>query len=230
MKKKGILIISGIIIVLAIAAMLIFVFSGNGDSENSAKVNLEGTWKVVAYSNLGNLTVIENEFMVFENGSTSDYRDGNVVPFVSSKYEQKDNEVTFTDLSKTYIIDKKTDNYICLYEAKDVYRCLIRYKNDDMSPIGIDDNYIIGKWDIVFGSSSQPYQDCLVFDSNGTVSRYKDGSEKAIATAEYSMENGQLVVTSWNKSMIVYPITDSSMILFEIENGAEHIWDLKKAD
>ena len=99
-----------------------------------------------------------------------------------------------------------------------------------MSPIGIDDNYIIGKWDIVFGSSSQPYQDCLVFDSNGTVSRYKDGSEKAIATAEYSMENGQLVVTSWNKSMIVYPITDSSMILFEIENGAEHIWDLKKAD
>ena len=231
MKRKGFFIVGGIVIAIAITFMLVFVFSGNDKKTDNTSIQMDGTWKVVTYVNNGEVSIVENEFMVFDNETANDYRDGNDIPYASSKYVLENNELILQDISRKYIVDQKTANYICLYEKKDVYMALIRYRNADMTDVEIEQDFLIGKWNIAYRNSSQPYAgDYLLFEENGNISQYKAGSEQAVATSQYIQEKGHLVVDDFNKDMIIYPVSNDTVILLELSADKGFIWELKKAN
>lgn len=231
MKRKGFFFVGGIVIAIAITFMLVFVFSGNDKKTDNTSIQMDGTWKVVTYVNNGEVSIVENEFMVFDNETANDYRDGNDIPYASSKYVLENNELILQDISRKYIVDQKTANYICLYEKKDVYMALIRYRNADMTDVEIEQDFLIGKWNIAYRNSSQPYAgDYLLFEENGNISQYKAGSEQAVATSQYIQEKGHLVVDGFNKDMIIYPVSNDTVILLELSADKGSIWELKKAN
>ena len=230
MKRRGFLITGGIVVAAALIAMLVFVFSGNR-AEDPTPIDLDGTWKVAVYTSDGNITIIENEYMVFHENVASDYRDGGSSPYAASKYTLENNELELPDISRKYTVDQKSGNYIRLHEKQGVYLDLIRYKNEDMSPVDVRADLLSGKWDIVYRNASQSYAgDYLLFEDNGTVSQYKAGSSEAASSAEYEQSNGHLLVNAWGKDMVIYPVADDVIMLLELANDNGFIWELKKAD
>jgi len=83
MKKKVIIGVVAAVVAIAIAVMLVFVFSGK-NAENA--FDLSGVWKVAANVNDGVVAIPQNEYMVFSHEEASDYRDGNTEPYVTSSY------------------------------------------------------------------------------------------------------------------------------------------------
>lgn len=70
----------------------------------------------------------------------------------------------------------------------------------------------------------------MLFEENGNISQYKAGSEQAVATSQYIQEKGHLVVDGFNKDMIIYPVSNDTVILLELSADKGFIWELKKAN
>ena len=228
MKKKLPWIVGGIVVIVGIIILAIFALGGK-DAVPQNTVNIVGTWKVAAYVNNGSATIVDNEFMVFDNETAKDYRDDAQEPFVVSKYELKDLDITLTDINRLYSIEQHTDNYIRLYESDKVYMELIRWKNADMSVVTIDPDAITGKWEIVFRNTDQVYAgDCLQFE-NGTIGQVKAGASEAVASAPYEIKDGHLIVSGWGKDMVIYPLTDDTFLMVEIATDTGFIWELHRA-
>lgn len=229
MKKKFLFSVCVVAVVAAITAMLVFVFSGKSNIA-SESLTVEGTWKVVVNVNNDIVSIIDNEYMVFDNENASDYRDNTTEPFAMSKYTI-DNSLSMNlpDISKKYTIKKYTENYIRLYENQNTYSELIRYPNADMSPIDFDASTFDGKWNIIYRNTSNMYAgDYMVFDG-GTASQYSGGSGDPAAVSAYSWQNGNhLFVDSWSKEMVVYPVADGTVIMVELETDKGFIWELEK--
>lgn len=231
MKKKVYFIVGGVVIAIAITIMLVFAFGGNKEDANENQLKMDGTWKVVTYVKNSEVTIVENEFMIFNNGIANDYRNGEVAPYATSEYILENNKLILQDISRTYTIDQKTENYICLYEKQDVYMALIRYPNEDMTPVELKQDFLIGKWNIAYRNASQSYAgDYLLFEENGNISQYKAGSAKAAATAQYVQKNEHLVVDGFGKDMIIYPVDSDTVILLELSGDRGFIWELNKAN
>lgn len=230
MKKKMPWIICGGVVVMAIIAMLVFVFSGNGDT-TSEKLNVEGTWKVAVYVDNGTISIIDTEYMIFDSENASDYRDNITEPFAVSKYTIDDMSMNLPDISRKYTIKKFTDNYIRLYEHADTYMELIRYYHTDMSPIDFDTSAFEGKWSIIYRNTDNVYAgDYMVFD-NGIASQYIGGSNEPTATSTYSWQSdNHLLVSRWSKEMVVYPVSEDTVIMVELDTDKGFIWELKKSN
>ena len=231
MKKKGLLVVGSAFIVVAIIAMCMFAFGGNRDEVQTAQFTPEGTWKVVAYTDASGTSVVDNEFMVFEDEQAYDYRDGEETPFVSSAFSVENNSLVLGDISKEYLVEKKTDHYFRLCEGKDIYMDLISYQNDDMGELEVEDDILAGTWEIVFRNTDQVYAgDTLVFDANGQVSQYKAGSQEPAASSDYEQTGNRLVVSGWGKEMTIYPVDEETVILVETMGDTGFVWELKKAE
>lgn len=231
MKKKIPFIVCSMVVVMAIVAMLMFVLSGKDDVV-SETLNIEGTWKVVVYFNNDTISIIDNEYMIFDADSASDYRDNLLEPFATSKYViDSSMSMSLPDISKKYTIKKYTENYIRLYESHAMYIELIRYYNADMSPIDFDATAFEGKWNIIYRNTSNVYAgDYMVFDG-GTASQYTGGFQEPIATSIYSWQNGNhLLVNGWSKEMVVYPVSEDTVIMVELNTEKGFIWEFKKDD
>lgn len=230
MKKRIPFIICGVVVLIAIIAMLVFVFISNGNT-TSEELNIEGTWKVAVYIDNGTVSIINNEYMIFDSENASDYRDNTTEPFAVSKYTIDDMSLNLPDISRKYTIKKYTDNYIRLYEQPDAYIELIKYYNSDMSPIDFDTSAFEGKWKIIYRNTTNVYiGDYMVFD-NGTASQYIGGSNEAVATSAYSWQNGNhLLVSNWSKEMVVYPVSEDTVIMVELETEKGFIWEFKKSN
>lgn len=229
MKKKIAFIVCGVVVAIAIIAMLCFVISGKDDTK-FVPLNVEGTWKVAVYVNNDTASIIDNEYMVFDAENASDYRDDTTKPFATSKYDIDDNmSMNLPDISKRYTIKKYTENYIRLYESSDTYIELIRYYNIDMNPIDFDTNAFEGKWNIIYRNTSNVYAgDYMVFDDE-TASQYSGESNEPIATSTYSWQNGNhLLVDNWSKEMVVYPVSEDTVIMVELDTDKGFIWEFKK--
>ena len=229
MKKNMIYILCGVLIVAALAAMLIFVFSGDNSPEQPT-VDLKGTWKVVAYVQNETVSIVDKEFMVFDDTSVNDYRDQADTPFATSQYSLDEALLLkLPDINRQYKVVKHTDNYICLYENETTYLELIRFASVDMSPAAPDPSVIEGKWEIKYRNTSTPYAgDTLLFE-NGTLSHYKSGSTTPAATSSYEWtEEGQLNIVLWSKNMKVYQMADGNIVMFELATDTGFVWELKK--
>ncbi len=231
MKKKILFIACSVLVATAIVAMLVFVLSGKDDTVSEA-FNIEGTWKVVVYVNNDMISIVDNEYMIFDSNKASDYRDNTAEPFAISKYTiDSSMSMNLPDISKKYTIKKYTENYIRLYESHNTYIELIRYYNSDMSAIDFDTASFEGKWNITYRNTSNVYAgDYIVFD-DGTASQYTGESDEPVATSIYSWQSGNhLLVDNWSKEMVVYPISEDTVIMVELNTEKGFIWEFKKAD
>lgn len=211
--------------------MLLFIFLDK-NSTLTETINIEGTWKVATFTDNGIATIVDGEYMVFDPETVNDYRNNDDTPYVTSKYTI-DNSMSMhlTDISKTYTVEKNTDNYVRLYENENTYIDLIRYANEDMSPLNIDISIITEKWDVIYRHTSNIYTgEYIVFD-NGNISHYRGDSDAPIATSSYSWKDGNhLIVDAWEKDMILYPISSNTIIFVETFPDYGFIWELKKND
>lgn len=229
MKKKMTFILCSVIVVVAIITMLVFAISGNGDAMPKT-LNIKGTWKVAVYVNNGTISIVDNEYMVFDAEKASDYRDNTTEPFATSKYTIDSSMLmNLPDIAKKYTVKKYTENYIRLYENQDAYIELIRYYNNDMSPINFDLDNLEGRWNIIYRNTSNIYAgDYITFDGE-TVSQYSGGTTEPVATSVYYWQSGNhLLVNDWSKEMVVYPVYEDTVIMIELATEKGFIWELKK--
>ena len=232
MKKKIPLIICAVVVAAAVVAMVIFALGGKDEAPVN-EIDIKGTWKVAAYFSDGAPSIIDNEFMVFDDENASDYRDGAAEPFAVSTYtlDNAAMELSLPGLSRKYTVEKLTDNYIRLYEHEGVYMELFRYMNDDMSPLSFDSASFEGKWNIIYRRTDKPYAgDYMVFE-NGTASQYSGGGADPVATSPYSWKDGNcLVVDKWAKELVIYPLSDTRVIMVELGTDTGFIWEFERAD
>lgn len=73
------------------------ILLATGNVEDSvANIDLCGTWKVLNHAG----TPVDNEYLVFDDTTVNDYRDGNTTPYIQSAYTVKGSELNLTDASK----------------------------------------------------------------------------------------------------------------------------------
>ena len=133
MKKKVCVGVAIAIVAVALIALIIFVFSGKS-AETSLELN--GVWKVAKNVTDGSISIPQNEYMIFSNGEASDFRDGNAAPFAKSSYRISGDVLELPDISRTYHIAQKTEQYISLYTADDTYISLVLadYRDNSENP------------------------------------------------------------------------------------------------
>lgn len=227
MKKKLLLIVSSIVVAVVITAMVMFALSGHDDA-SAEPLNMEGIWKVAVSVSTGSMSIVDNEYMIFNGNTASDYRDGEV--FVKSSFSLDSSlQMNLPDIGRKYSVTRYTDNYIRLYESQDTYMDLIRYGNPDMGPIDFDTASFDGTWDIAFRMTDRVYAgDYMVFE-NGTASQYSGGAPEPTTTTSYSWQDGNhLLVDAWSKEMVAYPLSDSVVMLVELATDTGCIWELQR--
>lgn len=229
MKKKVAFTLVGVVVVAAIIALAIFALSGK--DENSIETfNFEGTWKVAVYVSNETVSIVDNEYMVFDAENASNFRNSTSEPYVTSKYTVDNDKLILSDISREYTIDKITDHYVRIYEKQDTYMELIRYQNTDMSVINIVPNIMSGKWNIVYRNTDNVYTGDYLSFEDGIIGQYHAGSNEAIASSDYSINENHLIVDDWGKDMVIYPVTDNIVILVELTTDNGFIWELEKAE
>lgn len=233
MKKNLFYIIGAVIAVVAVAAMLVFVFSGEQAEAQPIDVDLDGTWKVVSYVQYGTGTQIDDEFVVIENGIISNYRSGEAEPYATSAYTLSLSEVygnldvTLTDLDTVLVMYMPTDNYICLYDEQDVYKALVRHGNADMSPVEFDPAILDGMWDVVFRHVNEEFTDEKLEFTDGTLAAYRNGAEEPVATVPYVWtEEGYLEIEALGKTMRCLKRDENNIYFVELPTG--YVWELSK--
>lgn len=227
MKKKIIIIIAVAIVAVAAAVLVIFALGRNANVEPK-KITIDGTWKVAVYVNNDTVAIIDNEFMVFDSKIATDYRDNLDSPYVKSNYTLNGSELSLTDISKTYTVDRITENYMRFYEGQSTYMELIRYKDLTADSISLDSSSIEGKWNVVYRNTANVYAgDYLLFE-NGNVGQYKAGSSDAVASSNYEISNNHLIVEGWGKDMVIYPLYDNVLLMVELATDNGFIWEIHK--
>ncbi len=231
MKKKAPIIVCGVVVIVAIIAMVVFVFSGSNDVPVES-VNMEGTWKVAVYVNNGTVSIIDNEYMIFGEDSVSDYRDSTTEAYATSSYTIDESlQLALPDISRNYSIEKYTENYVRLYEGQNVYMELIRYGNADMSPLDVDTAAFEGKWNITYRNTDNVYAGAYMVFENGTAAQYSAGSNDPVATSDFTWQDGNhLIVDGWGKDLVLYPVSDDTVIMVELATDNGFIWEFQRGE
>ncbi len=230
MRKRIAFSVSIVFIAAAIFAMLFFALSGKGSAEADA-VNLSGTWEVAASVENGKAALAEDEFMVFEAEMAYAYREGSSEPYASSKYEVhsgKELTLRLPDISRQYVIDLKSENYICLYENPESHIRLIRYPDEERKAVKVERSFIVGKWEVVYRNAAEKIDEVLEF-GNSELADYRAGSDVPYATSPYSWVGGKCFhAGQLGKTMEVHPLSEDVMIL--VETDTAEVWELQRVN
>lgn len=224
MKKKTLYILIGAFVAVAIALLLIFVFSGNV-SEDMKQVEIDGTWEVVVSATNNTPALVENQFMTFDGETADVYRDGEI--YASSTYSISGNMLSLPDISRKYSIEAKTENHIRLYENEKVYMELVRYPNADLSEVEIDHETIYGKWDVAYRNASDPVANEVLAFSEDQIEDYRDGASEPAAVSSYSwVSDDVLLADKWGIEFKLYQL--SADVIFFVETATGLIWELHR--
>lgn len=226
-KKKTLpLIVCGVIVLVAVAAMVIFILTVK--EPESEPLVLDGAWQVVSHVDNGVSELPESEFILFDGDEMRYYKNNSSEPFASSKYSvDAAQKLKLPDLSREYQVDRLTDQYIQLHTSLEVYMCLVRCPNEDMSPAPADPSILTGRWKVSFRHTQEVIsEEYLVFE-NDTLTDYRNGSEEPTLTAPYVWQGDHIVVESLGMEMVLKPISDTSVALVETANGM--VWELEQA-
>lgn len=225
MKKKSIIIsIVSAFLLAAIVSLLIFVFVGK-PSESMKTINLNGTWKIAAYFSNGVPSLPENEYMIFTNDSATAHRNGTTV--ATSKYLiTGGTSLELLDISRQYTIDRRTDNYIRLYENASVYMELIRYPNDDLSESHVNAEKLYDNWKVSYRNTDTPMEEILVFTET-KIEDYRNGSSEPAAISEYTWTTKNcLLAEKWGIEFKLIQFSDNTIFFIETQSGL--IWELSR--
>lgn len=230
MKKKILIAICAVFIVSAVFGMVLFVVMGKS-TETEKMIDLSGTWEVCATVQDGVPSLVTNEFMSFDSEVACDYRDGDTVPYVTSKYQvvlEEAPKLKLTEISKTYVIDIKTDNCISLYENKNSHISLIRYPNQNRSPVKVEPSSLLGEWKVVYRNTDKVIDESLKFEKSQFLD-YRNGEKEAYMVSSYSwIDNATLMVDQLGKTIHIHPFADD--LIFLVEDETCDIWEIKKKD
>lgn len=223
MKKRTIWIICTAVIVVALAGMLAFVLGGN--KPKNLSISMDGNWMVVANINEGELTLIDNEYMVFENNTVKDYRDNSTDPYAQSTYSIDADVLALKDISRTYHISVKSDNVVALYTNERTYMTLVKTELTPDEQTTFNAAEMSGRWDVIYRNSDQPVDEYFVFDFP-VLQDFRNGETKPNITAEYYWNENHIVVDAIGKDMVLRVISNNHVVLVEVDTG--YVWELQK--
>lgn len=218
MKKNIPVILGAAVIVIAVAAMLMFVFSG--DVSDTPVMDLTGTWKIVMNCSDGVPGIPENDSVVFDSETASVYQNGQ--PYAVTGYTLGSVKLEMPDISRSYDFTKISDNLIKLVMTADNYMYLYRMDGPDAA---VED--ITGSWDVLCHGGTASSGEKLVF-ADGTAQMFKDGSAEPAMTSAYTWtEDGHLLAQDWGMELVLAGASENQMILVDTNGG--YVWQLQKA-
>ncbi len=227
-KAKILCAIGGVFVAVALAIALIFIFSGEDNQPQPTAVDLNGTWVVVAEYNDTTPTFADNQFMVFENGTASIFKDNLNTPYASSAYTvDSANQMNLPDISRKYKVDKKTDNCIRLYETTTKYLLLIKNDTSELKKTTVDTSMLEGKWNIVMKGDQFNNGEAINFVGN-TIEYFKTSADTPDVTADYTLNDKNVIAAdSINLKLGCFRVDNKTMLFVE-ESGI--VWELSKAE
>ncbi len=227
MKKKSVMIIAvSAFVIVAIAVLMIFILSGDPTGDIKT-VDLTGTWKVAAYFSNGTPALPENEFMIFTDDRAVAHRDGATI--ATSGYTLTDGKnLELPEISRSYIVERRTDNYIRLYENASVYMELIRYPNEDLGDISIDASKLRDRWNVVYRNTDTPIADEILVFTENQIEDYRNGSVEPAAVSDYAWTcEDCLFADRWGIEFQLIQFSDTTIFFIEKQSGL--IWELHRA-
>ena len=224
--KKIAIIAAAVLVVAAVAVMLVFVFSG--DNGEVSEIKLDGTWKIVSSVNNSVVTMPENEFIVFDGATANMYKDGASDPFATSAYDVNEaGKLNLPDLSRSYQVDKKTDNVVILLQSDTYAMYLVRWANEDMSDVDFTADAIKGNWNVLCHACSTGVTETLEFDGS-SFKDFRDGAEEPAFDKAYTVDGSTLSVPELNLSFVCYKGAGDTVYLVQELDGL--VWEIEKAN
>lgn len=225
MKRKFLVGAIAIIVVIAIVALMIFVFSGK-DKESSFDLN--GVWKVANNVTDGSISIPQSEYIIFSEDEASGYRDGNAEPYIESSYNISGDVLELPDISRTYHIAQQTEQYISLYTTDKTYMVLVKADSEETLKNDFDSTSVSGKWSVTYRPTEEPIvNEYLVFE-NGMLADYRDNSEKPSIEAKYEWNDNIITVPDLEIEMMGSRVADSRIILVDVHDG--YVWLLTETE
>lgn len=225
MKKKVYIGTAIVIVVIAIIALIGFVCSGK---PAEASLELNGVWKVANNVNKGAVSIPQNEYMIFNNGEASDYRDGNSTPFAKSSYKISGDTLELPDISRTYHISQQTEQYISLYTADDTYISLVKADSKETLSSSFDSTSVTGKWNVTYRPTAEPIVNEYLIFENGILADYRNNSETPSIKAVYEWNDNVIKAPDLGVEMLGSKVAANRIILVDINYG--YVWLLTKAE
>lgn len=225
MKKKVYIGAAIVIVVIAIIALIGFVFSGK---PAEASFELNGVWKVANNVNRGAVSIPQNEYMIFNDGEVSDYRDGNSTPFAKSSYKISGDTLELPDISRTYHISQQTEQYISLYIADDTYISLVKADSEETLSSSFDSTSVTGKWNVTYRPTAEPIVNEYLIFENGILTDYRNNSETPSIKAVYEWNDNVIKAPDLGIEMLGSKVAANRIILVDINDG--YVWLLTKAE
>lgn len=227
-KKAKIFCAAGAFVVLvALTAALIFIFSGDDAQPQTEPISLNGTWIVVGEYNNDVPVFADNQYMVFTDDSATVYKDDTEKPYAVSSYSiDASNQMTLLDISREYKVEKKTDYCYRLYESATQYMLLIKNGSDDLVETTVDASILAGKWTVTMKGDQLNNGESLNFVNN-TIEYFKTPGETPTITANYIISDGNIIsADSINLKMECFFVGEKTMLF--VEDGGI-VWELSKA-
>lgn len=225
MKKKIVIGVGIAMVVITIAALMVFVFSGKNE-ENT--FDLSGVWKVATNINDGVVSIPQNEYMVFTEGKACDYRDGNADPYVKSSYKVSGDVLELPDISRTYHVARHTEEYISLYTNDNTFITLVRAENEAILNDNFDSQSISGKWNVTYRPTDKPIVNEYLIFNDGVLADYRDNSDQPAIEAEYEWDGNIIKAPALGIEMMGSRVADNRIILIDINEG--YVWLLTKSE
>lgn len=223
MKKKLMIGVATVIVVAAIIGIAVFALSGGNDSE---AVSLIGVWKVVSTVSNGKAAIPQNEYMVFDEKTARDFRDGDTTPYASSTYSITGTELKFPDISRTYHLAVHTDACISLYTSENTYLTIVKAQNEEILEAPFDSSEITGKWLVIYRPTEQPIQNEYLVFSGQTMADYRNNAEQPAVEAEYVWDGNTIRVPSLGIEMTGARVAEDAIVLVDGQEG--YVWLLSK--
>lgn len=229
MNKKSVIIsVGAIVVIIAFALAISFVFSDNGkmpEDNVGNSFSIEGMWVVVANYTNDIPVFVENQFMNFNENEASMYKDNSDTPFAKSIYEiNASNQLILSDISREYKVAPKTDNCVRFYDTATTYMLLVRNSTPENKTSLVTESFLQGKWNVVLKGESLNNGEVLSFENNH-LEYFKNSDDKPFAASDFIVKDNFISIDSLGLNMRCF-INDENNIIFVEESGV--VWGLAK--
>lgn len=228
MSRKKIAVAAGAVLIVVVLAVIvgIIAFPRGNEERNSAPnetvttVNLDGTW-LVYHNGEG---AVDDEFIVFDGGTATDYRGGESEPYMTSSYTYGDDGMlSLPDVSKSFTVRVTSDDHISLVESENSEWKMIRVAAAGQEIQAVTATGLVGDYDVLSHAGQSKAGETMTFTET-SLADYQDGAE--YMSCDYQMtDEHTLYVPDLDTEFKVY---DNGSRLMLIEGTDQYIWELAR--
>lgn len=224
--KKRVFYVGLALVLAAYCALTTFAFAQSAEEAAAEPITVEGAWQAVAYVAKDQVSLIDQETMVFTADEAADYRGGAEEPYVRSAYTIADNKLTLSDINVSYMLDALSGNILCLYSTPDTHTVLVRVA-EDAQESGFAQELLAGDWDVVYRPGIEQLNGEILSFDDENLSDYRNGDTNPAAVVPYEWdENGNLVVPKLAKVFRMAALDDGTIYFIESDTG--YAWELHR--